>query len=594
MGTPRAAIGSSSQRTPEKLEESARCADTPVMQHEQPVREPAPRPRPGRLLGDVLVSLGFCTRETIEEIVVEARSLARPMGQVLLQHGLIDPDQLAIAVAERFGLQYASLETLVPDRAAMRLVTPTVARRVHAVPVGFKDADTLLVAMPNPANVIAIDDLAMITGLHIEPIVVSREDLDALLARLNRVDQIDEEPAHHDEQEEEAAEAASEALADDSPTVRLVRSIIALAIEQGASDLHFDPADDHLKVRFRVDGIMSEATRIPARQAPRVISRIKILSQLDISERRLPQDGRMSLTFDDRRIDIRVATVPLVDGESCVMRLLDPGRRPLSFAELGMNDADRARVERALTSSRGAVLATGPTGSGKTTTLYAGLAAVNSAEKTVMTIEDPVEYRVAGVKQMQVSERTGLTFANGLRTIVRSDPDIIMVGEIRDFESARITIEAGLTGHLVLSTLHTNDAPGAVTRLVDIGVEPYLVASSIGCVIAQRLARRLCAHCKRPVLMPAIEVGGGNSGEIEVFEPGGCKRCRDTGYKGRLGLFEVMRMTDTIRTLIVARAAAAEIARAAASEGMHTIVQDGLAKVRAGETTLTEVARVTT
>ncbi len=566
------------------------------MPSEQQVRALPARPRPGRLLGDVLVSLGFCDRETIEKVVVEAREVGRPMGQVLLLHGLIDSDQLAIAIAERFGLQYANLETLVPDPAAMKLVVPQVARRVHAVPVGFRDSETLLVAMPNPSNIIALDDLAMLTGLKIEPLVVSREDLDALMARLNRIDHLDDaEPEESDEvaAQEAASEAAQEAVVDHSPTVRLVRSIISQAIAQGASDLHFDPAGDHLKVRFRVDGMMAEALRIPGNQMARVISRLKILSHLDISERRLPQDGRMSLTFDDRRIDIRVTTVPLVDGESAVLRLLDPGRRPLSFAELGMSDVDRTRVERALVSSHGAVLSTGPTGSGKTTTLYAALAAVNSSEKTIMTIEDPVEYRVPGVKQMQVFERAGLTFATGLRTIVRADPDIIMVGEMRDAESAKIAIEAALTGHLVLSTLHTNNAPAAAARLVEMGIEPYLVASSIDCIIAQRLARRLCQHCRRSQQVPAVEAGLSADGEVEVFEPGGCKRCRDTGYRGRLGLFEVMRMSDRIRALVMQRASAHEIAKAAIEEGMRTLVDDGLAKARAGETTLTEIARVT-
>jgi len=564
------------------------------MASELPVRETAIRPRPGRLLGDVLVSLGFCSRETIEEVVVEARAVGRPMGQILLQHGHINSDQLAIAVADRFGLQYLNLETLTPDPEAMKLVPPQVARRVLAVPVGFRDAETLIVAMPNPSNVIAIDDLAMLTGLRIEPVVVSREDLDALQARVSRIDEAEEAVAEAEAEEAAAADVAVlEASADDGPTVRLVRSIIAEAIEQGASDLHFDPAGDGLLVRFRVDGIMADATRIAANQAGRVISRIKILSHLDISERRLPQDGRMTLTFDDRRIDIRVATVPLVAGESAVLRLLDPGRRPLSLAELGMGDVDRARVERALARSHGAVLATGPTGSGKTTTLYAALAVVNSSEKTVMTIEDPVEYRVPGVKQMQVFERAGLTFATGLRTIVRSDPDIIMVGEIRDRESARIAIEAALTGHMVLSTLHTNDAPTAAARLIDMGVEPYLVASSIDCVMAQRLARRLCPHCRRPNVVPANEAGLAGGGEVEVFEPGGCGRCRDSGYKGRLGLYEVMRMSDEIRALIVSRAPVHEIARMAIMQGMRTLADDGYDKVRAGATTIAEVLRVT-
>jgi type IV pilus assembly protein PilB len=563
------------------------------MASEQQVREPASRPRPGRLLGDVLVSLNFCDRDTIERIVVEARDAGRPMGQMLLQHGLITSDQLAIAVAERFGLTYGNLETLVPDPDAMKLVPPQVARRVQAIPIGFRDADTLLVAMPNPSNVIALDDLAMLTGLKIEPVVVSREDLEALQARVNRIDEVEEAAAEAEAEVVAAAEAAIEATADDSPTVRLVRSVIAEAIEQGASDVHFDPVGDGLVVRFRVDGIMAEATRIAGKQAARVISRIKILSHLDISERRLPQDGRMTLNFDDRRIDIRVTTVPLVVGESAVLRLLDPGRRPLSLSELGMGDVDRARVERALARSHGAVLATGPTGSGKTTTLYAALAVVNSSEKTVMTIEDPVEYRVPGVKQMQVFERAGLTFATGLRTIVRADPDIIMVGEVRDRESARIAIEAALTGHMVLTTLHTNDAPTAAARLIDMGVEPYLVASAIDCVLAQRLARRLCASCRRPINVPANEAGLAGSGEVEVFEPGGCGRCRDTGYKGRIGLYEVMRMSDEIRALILQRAPVHEIERVAVAQGMTTLSDDGYAKVRSGETTIAEVIRVT-
>jgi type IV pilus assembly protein PilB len=293
----------------------------------------------------------------------------------------------------------------------------------------------------------------------------------------------------------------------------------------------------------------------------------------------------MSLTLDGRRIDIRVTTVPLVDGESAVLRLLDPGQRPLSLTDLGMGAGDQARLERVLARSHGAVLATGPTGSGKSTSLYAALAVVNSREKTVMTIEDPVEYRVPGVKQMQVAERAGLTFASGLRSIVRADPDIIMVGEMRDRESAKIAIEAALTGHLVLSTLHTNDAPAAAARLVDMGVEPYLVASAIDCVVAQRLARRVCEHCRRPVTAPAAEV--------EVFEPAGCTRCRDTGYRGRVGLFEVMAVSEEIRSLIVTRATAGEIRRVAIEQGMQPLVEDGLDKVRAGETTLAEIARVT-
>ena len=544
----------------------------------------------------MIVSLGFCDRDIVEGAVREARAAGRPMGQLLLEQGLIRSDQLSIAIAERFGLQYTNLETLVPDLAAMHLVSPATLRRLQAVPVALRDDETLLVAMVNPSNVLAIDDIAMLTDLRVEPIVVSPDDLDTLLGRLHRLDDelVEEDAIEPSEEDRAAEEAALEAAANDSPTVKLVRSIMSEAIELGASDVHFDPAADELQVRYRIDGLMAEAARIPGRQTARVISRIKILGDLDISERRLPQDGRMSLTLDGRRIDIRVTTVPLVDGESAVLRLLDPGQRPLSLTDLGMGAADQARLERVLARSHGAILATGPTGSGKSTSLYAALAVVNSREKTVMTIEDPVEYRVPGVKQMQVAERAGLTFASGLRSIVRADPDIIMVGEMRDRESAKIAIEAALTGHLVLSTLHTNDAPAAAARLVDMGVEPYLVASAIDCVVAQRLARRLCQHCRSPMRVAAADVGLEGAGDVEVFEPAGCSRCRDTGYRGRVGLFEVMAISEEIRSLIVRRATAGEIKSVAVEQGMRPLLEDGLHKVRAGETTLAEIARVTT
>ena len=380
---------------------------------------------------------------------------------------------------------------------------------------------------------------------------------------------------------------------DDGPTVKLVRSLISQAVEVGASDIHFDPDDGDLQVRYRIDGIMAPAARVPRRQAARVISRIKILSDLDIAERRMPQDGRTTVNLDGRRVDVRVTTVPLVNGESAVMRILDPGDGPLSLGELGMDDDDRARVEYALQRSHGAILATGPTGSGKSTSLYASVAVVHSPEKTIMTIEDPVEYRLKGVKQMQVFERAGLTFSTGLRAIVRADPDIIMVGEMRDRDSARIAIEAALTGHLVLSTLHTNSAPATPARLIDMGVEPYLVASAIDCVIAQRLARRLCHNCRQTAHVPGALVGLPEAGDVEVFEPVGCARCRESGYKGRLGLFEVMTVTDEIRALIVERAPAGRIAAVAVSQGMRTLLDDGLNKVRAGYTSLAEIGRVT-
>ena len=550
------------------------------------------RSRPGRLLGDVLVGLGFCDRETVEQAVQEARAAGRPMGQLLLDRSAVNTDQLAIAVAERFGLQHVSLDSLRPDVSALNLVPAAALRRLDAVPIGYND-DTLLVAMANPTNVLALDDLAMLTDLRVEPVVVSREDLDVLLQRVNGLENDVDENLELEPVAEDGEIDLLQSSADDAPTVRLVRSIIAHAIEAGASDIHFDPGDGELRVRYRIDGIMAEATAIPQRQAAKVISRIKILSELDISERRLPQDGRTSITLEGRRIDIRVTVVPLVAGESAVLRVLDPGTRPLSLGEIGMGDVDRERVEQALRRSHGAILATGPTGSGKSTSLYASVGLVSTPEKTLMTIEDPVEYRLPEVKQMQVFERAGLTFATGLRAIVRADPDVIMVGEMRDRESAKIAIEAALTGHLVLSTLHTNSAPAAAARLVDMGVEPYLVSSALACVIAQRLARKLCVSCRRAVTVPGADAGVGASTAVEVYEPVGCERCRSTGYRGRVGLFEVMAVSDEIRSLIVARAPAGEIEAMAISQGMTTLHEDGLVKVRAGQTSIAEVARVT-
>jgi len=550
------------------------------------------RVRPGRLLGDVIVELGFCDRETVERAVCEARASGRPMGQLLLDQHKLRTHQLGIAIAERFGLKFVDLKVVDPDLAALNLIPETAMRRLDAVPIGIRDDGTLIVAMEDPRNLLATDDIAMLTNRNVVPVVVTRDDLDALLKRVAGLGAIiDDEP--EEDQAQDAAALEAQLVADDGPTIRLVRSITGQAIAQGASDIHFDPDEGDLLVRFRIDGIMRDITRIPRSQSPRVISRIKILSDLDISEKRAAQDGRTSITVDGRRIDVRVAIVPLVSGESAVLRVLDAGERPLTLEELGMSEDDLAKVSSSLRRAHGAVLATGPTGSGKSTSLYAAIMLVSTPEKTLMTIEDPVEYRLPRVKQMQVFERAGVTFASGLRAIVRADPDIIMVGEMRDRESAKIAIEAALTGHLMLSSLHTNSAPAAPARLIDMGIEPYLIASALECVIGQRLVRKLCTHCRKPTTVSAVELGL-DGGEIDIFEPGGCVVCSDTGYRGRIGLYEVMLVTQEIRSLIVARSTASEIAQMAISQGMRTMRDDGLAKVRAGATSLAEIARVTT
>jgi type IV pilus assembly protein PilB len=378
--------------------------------------------------------------------------------------------------------------------------------------------------------------------------------------------------------------------------VKLVNSLVAQGVEQGASDIHFEPVDGEIVVRYRIDGVLSEATRIPRRLVAGVISRIKIMAELDIAERRVPQDGRVALNIEGRHVDVRVATLPLVGGEAAVMRVLDKEGVVVELDKLGMVPPERERFERAFTRPHGAVLVTGPTGSGKSTTLYGALTQLHTPEKNIITIEDPVEYELSGVKQMQVNQKAGLTFANGLRSMMRADPDIIMVGEIRDRETAQIAVEAALTGHLVLSTLHTNDAPTAITRLIEMGTEPFLVASAIDCVVAQRLARTLCRHCKRRTIVPAHVLrshGFHSAYDVEAYEPVGCGRCGGSGYKGRMGLYEVMPVTEEIRALAIERAPADRIAEVAVRDGMRRLRDDGLEKVRQGHTSIAEVARVT-
>ena len=547
------------------------------------------RGQPRARLGDIVVDLGFCERDVVEAAVQTALDSGEQIGQVLLERGALTTDQLAVAMAKRFGLEHLSLEDITVDPVAAHMVSFAAARRMRVVPVSVASDNVLLVAIANPENYLGLDDISMFTGMQIKPVVVSQEDLDTLLKRLSVLDgEGVEDEAAGEPRPQDVTQFESP---DDAPTIKLVRSIVSEAVDRGVSDVHFAPDDGALTVRFRIDGVMADAARVPRSQAAAVISRIKILADLDISEKRLPQDGRIGIVIEGRRIDIRVAVMPLVAGESAVLRILDAGRSPLSLDDLGMSAQDLHRLDAPLLRTHGGILVTGPTGSGKTTSLYAIIALVRSPEKTLTTIEDPVEYRLSGVNQIQVSERTGLTFATGLRAIVRADPDVIMVGEIRDRESAHIAVEAALTGHLVLSTLHTNDAPSAPMRLVDMGIEPYLVSSAINCVIAQRLARRVCTSCRQTVTVPGEHVGLGG-GEAEVFEAVGCARCRQTGYRGRLGLFEILNVTDEIRALIVARATSQEIGRVAEEQGMRRLRDDGLAKVRAGETTLAEIARV--
>jgi type IV pilus assembly protein PilB len=425
--------------------------------------------------------------------------------------------------------------------------------------------------------------------MDVRPAAAAPEDVAALLTRVTQLDEAVADVAELEPEPEAAIDDGPEA---DAPIIRLVHSIIAAAVEQGASDIHCKPDHGEMRVLFRVDGVMSPAATISRSMVSGVVSRIKIMANLDISERRVSQDGRLAVTLDGRRIDIRVVSLPLVKGEGVVLRILDAGAVARELDSLGIDARDRGRFEAALSKPHGAILVTGPTGSGKSTTVYSALELLNNGQRSIITIEDPVEAQLAGVDQIQVAPKPGVTFANALRSMLRADPDVIMVGEIRDRETAEISMQAALTGHLVLSTLHTRDAASAVTRLIDMRIEPFMLAGAIDCVVAQRLARTLCTHCRRPADLPAQVVLEHRLQDSAVFEPVGCIRCRHTGYRGRVGLYEVMTMTDEIRHLVLERAGLDEIRAMALAQGMRTIRADGIEKVKAGLTTLTEVARV--
>ncbi len=552
--------------------------------------------RSTRMIGEVVVDLGFADNESVEEAVTAARAQGRPTGLVLVERGVLRHDQLARVVAERFGLDFVDLSVYDLDMGAVNLISVEAAKRYQAVPVGYTEDGALVLAMANPTNVLTIDDVGMMTGRRIRPAAASVEDLNLLLQRLSRMDESIEDLAEGEEAEEgdESASLLVDEADSDAPIIKLVHSIVAQAIQQGASDIHVNPEEGDTRVLFRVDGVLMPAATVKRKMAAGVVSRIKILADLDISERRVPQDGRFALTVDGRRVDIRVVTLPLVYGEGAVMRILDKSVVVDGLESLGMQPAELERFRAAVKRPNGAVLVTGPTGSGKSTTLYAALHVVNDGERSILTIEDPVEQRIAGVKQMQIAPKAGVTFDVGLRSMLRADPDVIMVGEIRDRETAHIAVEAALTGHLVLSTLHTRDAPSALGRLIDMGIEPFLVSSAVDCIVAQRLVRALCQHCKQPQNVPESVLEEYGLAGAEPYEPVGCSRCSGSGYRGRVGLYEVMTVSERIRTLILEHASVDDMVAVALEEGMQRLRDDGIQKVREGSTSIAEVERMTT
>jgi len=585
----------------------------PRLKKDTGITTPSRRGGSGRVLTEVIIDLGFVDRAAMDAAVERAHAAGSAPERVLLATGVIDEHKLARAVAERFGLDHLDLRQYRVDPDAAKLVTPSAIKRYQAVPVSFAGENTLMVAMADPANVLAVDDIAVMTGYEVRPAVACPGDIEFVLERLedpNWGAGAGMAPEVEDLPEEESAGAAPAPQAplydlpstiqfgiggEDASVIQLVQRVIHEAVERGASDIHFEPHEEEMRVRYRIDGVLLEAAVMPASVIPAVTSRIKILSDLDIAERRIPQDGRVSTQVGERAIDLRVATLPAQFGENVVMRILDSSKALIDMERLGMLPQALERFTKAFGQSHGAVLVTGPTGSGKSTSLYAALNQLNTIEKNIITIEDPVEYQLEGLTQVQVNKKAGLTFSSGLRSMMRADPDIIMVGEIRDRETAQIAIEAALTGHLVLSTLHTNDAPGAITRLIEMGIEPFLVGSAVDCVVAQRLARLLCEECKQRVKLPAevMRANGFNVGlDLECYEPAGCARCGGSGYKGRVGLYEVMWVSETIRSLAVSREPAETIAHAAVHEGMMRLREDGLEKVRRGLTSIAEIARV--
>ena len=511
-------------------------------------------------------------------------------------------------LAERLHLPYVDLASSGVEKGAAEAIPVHVLERVGALPYRIA-GNQLKIAVADPTNVQTIDELRLATRYTLEIGVAPREEIDLELKRLQKASEaweraalVEEEFELGEEDEEEGDDLEADDGVSDAPLVRLVNSIILQAAEDGASDIHFDAQDDALVVRARVDGVLHELQRIPKRLAPGVTTRLKVLAKLDIAERRKPQDGRISLNAKaaGRLLDIRVAVLPTVEGEGVVMRLLDKSKRPPTLAELGLSDEMRAVFEEIVVKPTGALLVTGPTGSGKSTTLYASLNEINRSEINIITVEDPVEYRLTGLNQVQVNLRAGMTFSAALRSILRSDPDVVMVGEIRDAETAKMAIEAALTGHFVLSTLHTNDAPSALTRLNEMGVEPFLTGSAVTAVLAQRLARKLCTNCCEMYMATREEMlearfspeQAATADGVGLYRKRGCPRCNQTGYKGRIGIYQLMVMDEDISRLAAQHASREELERAALQTGMKTLWDDGLSKVISGLTSLEELARV--
>lgn len=547
-----------------------------------------------RSLDELLTRRRLLSTEALARARLVQQETGEPLESVVTRLGLIAEATLARALADAANLPFVGADGFPAELVGGQPLSLAFLHDVHALPIALSP-DHVTVALANPFNAFAVEALGFVFARRVRGVVALASDIDAAIERLYRGAGED-----GDDLAETADEDDLERLKDlvsDAPVIRAVNRLIAEAVDAQASDIHVEPADDRLAVRLRIDGVLRDRPPLPPAMRTAFVSRVKVMAGLNIAERRLPQDGRLRLAVRGQEIDLRIATSPSIHGESVVMRILDRSNLALDFGALGFDEALSEQFRRALHRPHGIVLITGPTGSGKTTTLYAALAELNSGSRKLLTIEDPIEYRLPGVVQAQVNPAIGFTFSSALRSFLRQDPDVMMVGEIRDGETAQIAVQAALTGHVILATLHTNTAPGAITRLLDMGIEPFLLGSVVNAVMAQRLVRRLCAHCREEYLpgpevhglMPGLELG-----DRPLYRPRGCAKCGGNGYQGRIALIELLVVDDRIAHLVLQGAGTRDIAAAAAEAKMRTLLGDGLAKAHAGLTTLAEVLRVAT
>jgi type IV pilus assembly protein PilB len=555
-------------------------------------------------IGQMLLEAQLIDASSLQKAQLQTKNSGGTLAINLVKTGAISEEAMLEFLSRTYRAPSIDLRNFEPDPQLTRLIPGDVATKFMALPVS-RSGRRLVVAMGNPTNIFAIDDIKFITGYEIEARVASEGSLKKAIDRaydsagtMADVMKGMEEDFSVVEEEEQPTDSESLSAADEAPIVKLVNSLIADAVRKGASDIHIEPYEKSMRVRFRIDGVLQEMMAPPFKFKAAILSRLKIMAELDIAERRVPQDGRIKIKVLNRTIDLRVSSLPTIFGEKIVMRILDKSNLNIDLGKLGFEPLSFKEFTAAVANPYGMVLVTGPTGSGKTTTLYSALSRINTPEVNVMTAEDPVEYNLDGINQVLVNDDVGLSFAAALKAFLRQDPNIIMVGEIRDLDTASIAVKAALTGHLVLSTLHTNDAPSAIGRMIDMGIEPFLVASSVNLILAQRLVRRVCSVCKKPLklnaeVMSELQLTAQQMEGATIFEPAGCVECNNTGYRGRQGVYEVMTMSPKIRDLVLERASAGEIKKAAIEEGMLTLRRDGLEKLKRGITSVEEILKET-